>query len=100
MRCEAESVDPLDGAVWSESSGGHEAVDVGVVHEGPGPGMEDGHDGRVTAESLGVWVSGELEDGLSRGLEEERVGRLLELPDDEPDLLRDGEDDVEVGDWK
>ena len=100
LRCEAESVDPLDGAVWSACNCGHEAVDVGVVHEGPGPGMEDGHDGRVTAESLGLRVSGELEDGLSGRLEQERVSVLLELPDDEPELLRDGEDDVEVGDWK
>ncbi len=63
------------GAVRGEATGGDEEVDVGVVGQGTGPGVEDGEDGGAAADPLGI--VGQGLDGGSGLPEEDTVDEAL-----------------------
>lgn len=58
------------GTVWSDSAAGDEEVDMGVVFQLAGPGVEDGGDARDGAEPFGVGT--DVEERGGGGVKEKR----------------------------
>ena len=85
-------------AVSGQSTSGDDAMEVWVVEEGLGPGVEDGDESDVCAEVLGI--GSELFEGLGSGVEEDTVEGALVSQGEGSELLRQGEDDVEVRGWQ
>ena len=76
----------------SQGAAGHDAVEMVVVEEILPPGMEDGGHANLATQ---VTV-GELSKGLGGGGEEKLVERQSVLAYQRVELVRQGEDDVEV----
>src|SRR5688500_2687990 len=81
-------------AVRSQTAAGDDTMQVGMVLEGAGPGVEHAGEANLRAEPLRI-VS-ELEQGLRDGLEEQIVEHECVPPGQPPKLGGKGEDDVEV----
>jgi hypothetical protein len=80
--------------VFGEAAGGDEQVDVRVVEQGPGPGVQDAEQAGAGAEVAGIGRQGE--QGLGRRPEQEPIEELLVGPGDGPQLGRQGEGHQEV----
>ena len=81
--------------VRGEPAARHHAMQVRVVHQVLPPGMEDGEEADLGAEVPGIGGNGAQR--LGGGGEEQIVDHRLVLVGDGGDLLREREDDVEVG---
>jgi hypothetical protein len=79
-----------------EAASGDEGVDMGVVTEVGGPGVQDGRDAEPGAVALASEV---LQDG-GGGVEHRAVDEGIVAQGDGPQLAREGEDDLEVRDWQ
>ena len=84
------------GPISRDPTGRDQAVDVRMVDQGPGPGMQHTQDPHQTAHVMRV--RGELHAGLRGGPQEDVVQRVLVWTDQRPQLLRPSKDDVEGGD--
>jgi len=83
------------GPLGGDPAGGHEAVHVRMVGEGPGPGVQHPED---PDQPTGIMRSGrERDERLGRGAQQDVLQVLLLPPDDLPQLLGHREDHVNVG---
>jgi hypothetical protein len=80
------------GKTLVEPPTGDDAMQVGMEHELPSPGMKHGGEAKKSAES----VLSEGEEGFGGGLEEESEDDSGVALGDGPELARQREDDVEV----
>ncbi len=80
----------------AQSSGGNETVDVGVVLQRGGPGMEYGHDGQGSTDV--ARVAAQLEERLGGGFDEQGVYLALVAAGQGPQFPGQGKHKVEVGD--
>jgi len=86
------------GVVGGEGATGDDAVQVDVQAEVAAPGVQNGDDAGGAAEMTGV--GGEGAQGRGGGLEQEVVGQAAVVQGDRVEVVRQSEDDVEVGDGK
>ena len=80
-------------AVEGDAAAGDEAMDMRVMGQRLPPGVQDGDESDPSAEALG----GERHERLRGGAHQQAVDRLLVLESDLGHRLRQGEDNVEVG---
>lgn len=83
---------PLAGGV--EAATGYDAVKVGMKAEGLSPGVQHRHKSKLGAKMF--WVLRDRAQGPCCGLEQNVVEEALVLQADSGNLLRDGEDDMEI----
>ena len=81
-------------AVERHAAAGHDTVQVRVMHQSLAPGVQHGDEADLGAQVLGI--GGDRAQGLGGGAEQDVVDDGLVLVGDRRDLLRHGEDDVEV----
>jgi len=81
-------------AVLGESSARDEAMDMRMVLEGLAPGVQHGKHADLRTEVLGI--SGDRAESLRGCPEQDVIDELLVLECDARQLVRDGEDNVEV----
>ena len=84
------------GPVGGDPSGRDQAGHVRMVGEGTGPGLEDTQDPHEAADIVGV--RRELQQRWGRRAEHNVIAVLWVTPDEVPQLVGPGEDDVNVGD--
>ena len=89
----ARGIDP-SGTVGSETAGGNDVVDMGMMLEVLSPGMEHAEESDVGSEVLGV--ASQFEQRRGAGAKEQIVEQPLVLEDKRGELVGQGEDDVEV----
>jgi len=83
------------GVLGVESAAGHDEVDMRVIVELAGPGVQDaGESGGVAPDE--AWIFGQLFHGSRCGFEQRAIARLLIGSDQASQLLRHGEGDHEV----
>ena len=83
-------------AIGRHATAGHDTVQVRVMLQSLAPGMQHGDEADLSAQVLGI--HGDGAQGLGSGAEQDVVDDGLVLIGDGGDLLRQGEDDVEVFD--
>jgi len=83
-------------AIGRHSTAGHDTVQVRVMLQSLAPGVQSGDEADLSAQVLRI--HGDGAKGLGRGAEQDVVDGSLVLIGDGGDLLRQGEDDVEVFD--
>jgi len=89
----ARRVDPY-ATIGSKASSGNDVVYMGMMLEVLPPGMEDTEKPDLRAEVFGV--AGKFEQRSGTGAEEQVIKQTLVLEDESGELVRQGEDDVEV----
>ena len=82
------------GVVERESAGGNDAMDMGMVFQFLIPGMEHAEEADLGAEMFGI--ASDFEQGFGAGTEQQTVEELLVLQGQRRQLMRQGEDDVDV----
>ena len=82
--------------VSRDPTGWHQTVHVWMVGEGPGPGVQ--HTQNPDQAPHVMRVRGTREERLSRRSDQDVVSVVLVLADELPQLLGQGEDDMNVGD--
>jgi hypothetical protein len=88
-------MDPA-GVIWGQTSGWDEAVDMRVSEQVLAPGMQDGEESDLGAQVLGI--GGYLEKRFRTGAEQEVIEDLFILQHQLTELMRQGEDNVDIGD--
>jgi hypothetical protein len=88
-------MDPA-GLIWGQTSGGDHAVDMRMMEQVLTPGMQDGEEADLRSQVFGV--GGHLEKSLRTGAEQEVINDLLVLQRQLAELVRQGEDNMDVGD--
>lgn len=88
-------MDPA-GVIWGQTSGWDEAVDMRVSEQVLAPGMQDGEESDLGAQVLGI--GGHLEKGFRTSAEQEVIEDLFVLQHQWRELMRQGEDNVDIGD--
>jgi|SRR5215467_5538483 len=88
-------MDPA-GVIWGQTSGWDEAVDMRVSEQVLAPGMQDGEESDLGAQVLGI--GGYLEKGFRTSAEQEVIEDLFVLQQQLRELMRQGEDNVDIGD--
>ena len=88
-------MDPAS-VIWGQTSGGDQAVDMRMSEQILAPGMQNGEESDLRSQVFGI--SGYLEQGLGTGAEQEVIEDLLVLQRQWGELVRQGEDNVDVGD--
>jgi hypothetical protein len=78
-----------------ESAAGNQAVNVGVVLQGPGPGVQNSQDADLSADI--ARVPGQLLEGLGCRTHKDGIEEVLVLANHASQGLWQGKDDVEVG---
>ena len=91
----APGADPAR-AVAGETAAGDDAVQMVMADQGLAPGVQDGRDAQLHAET----VLAELEQGLTRGGKQERIKRALVLLDERVEHVGQGENQMEVRHWQ
>ena len=89
----ARGIDP-SGAIEGEAAGGNDVVDMGMMLQVLSPGMEHAEEPDVGSQVLGI--ASQFEQRSGAGAEEQIVEQPLVLEDQSGELVRQGEDDVEV----
>jgi hypothetical protein len=85
--------DPM-AAIGRETATGDDAMQVRVMEQRLAPSVEDGEEAELSAEMLGI--GGDCAQGFGGSVEQDVVDRRFVVMGDGGDLLRHGEDDVEV----
>ena len=85
--------DPL---VSFQATPSNDAMDVWMIHQCLGPGMQDSQDSDFRAEMFGICCQGE--EGLGGSTEEEGITTSLVRAKEVVEFTRDGKDHVEVWD--
>src|SRR5674476_1427159 len=93
----ARGIDP-PGTVESQSAGGNDVVDMGMMLKVLSPGMEHAKESYVGSQVLGI--ASQFEHGRGAGAVEQVVEQPLVLEDKSREFVRQGEDDVEVRNWQ
>jgi hypothetical protein len=88
-------MDPLR-AIGRETSGWDHAVDVRMMEQVLTPGMEDGKESDLGPQMFGI--DGYLQKGLRTGAEQEVIEDLLVLQRQLGELVRQSEDNMNIGD--
>ena len=86
-------IDP-PGTVESQSAGGNDVVDMRMMLKVLSPGMEHAEEPDVGSQVLGI--ASKFEQRSGAGAEEQIIEQPLVLKDEGGELVRHGEDDVEV----
>ena len=81
-------------AVGRKTATGDDAMQVWMVQQGLAPSVKDGEEAELGAKMFGI--SGDCAQGFGSGVELDVVDRSLVVKGDGGDLLRHGEDDMEV----
>ena len=81
-------------AVGREPAAGDDAMQVRMMEQCLAPSVEDGEEAELCAEMLGI--GGDRAQGFGGGVEQNVVDQSLVVMGNGGDLLRHGEDDVEV----
>ena len=84
------------GAVIGHAAAGDQAVDVRVVEQLLGPGVQDGEHADGAADV--ARIAGQFDDGLGGGLHQQGVAVTLVGAQRVPQFLGHGDGDVEIGD--
>jgi hypothetical protein len=84
------------GPISGEPAGRHQTVDVQMIDKRPRPGVQDIQDPDQAAHIMRV--RGQLDKRLRRGAPQDVVQVFLVSADQLPQLLGQGQDDMEVGD--
>lgn len=82
--------------VRSQSSAGHDAVQMGMVRKRLAPGVQHRHESQLRAEVLGVGC--DTQQRLRGGAEQHVIDRLLVLQREGSELVREGKHGVAVRD--
>src|ERR1035438_6574983 len=82
------------GVLGGETAAGDQAMEVGMVHEGLAPGVEDGREAQLDLEAL----LAELKERGAGALKEQAVERGWVLKDERAQGGGEGEDPVEIAD--
>lgn len=82
--------------VEAEAAAGDQAVDVGMIFEGAGPGVEDGQQTQGGAEAFGILR--QILQGLSAGAQEQVVAEAGVGADPAAQAFGHSEGDQEIGD--
>jgi len=82
------------GTIESQTSRGNDVVYMGMMLEVLSPGVEHAEESNIGTEMLGI--ASEFEQRSGAGAEEQIVEQPLVLEDESGELVRQGEDDVEV----
>ena len=88
-------MDPA-GVIWGQTSGGDQAVDMRMSEQVLAPGMQDGQESDFSPQMFRI--GGYLQQGLRTGAEQEVIEDLLVLQRQLAELVRQGEDNVDIGD--
>lgn len=80
--------------IGRQAAAGDDAVDVIMAEQVRAPGVEDGEEPNLGAETLGI--GGHFEQGLGGGVEQQIKKSLGAGERQRVEFVRDGEDDVEV----
>jgi hypothetical protein len=86
---------PARGSPGRDTATGDEAVDVGVIMELLGPGVQNRKDTDGTPHE--AVIAGNVDDGLGGGLHQQRIAVTLVGAQDLTQLLGYGDGDVKVG---
>ena len=87
-------IDP-SGSVERQPAGGNDVVNMGMVFKVLSPGMEDAEESDIGSEMLGI--ASQFEHRRGAGAVEQVVEQSLVLENKSRQLVRQGEDDVEIG---
>jgi hypothetical protein len=90
--CAGRDVYPA-AAIEREAAAGNDTMNVGVKDQGLAPGVKHGEDADVCAKRRGR----DIDQGLASGAKQNRIEDLRRVLDQRVQTLRDGEDDMEVG---
>jgi hypothetical protein len=88
-------MDPV-GAVGRETSGWNDTVEVRMSQQILSPGVQDGKEANVCPQV--ARIAGYFEQGLGTGAEQEVIENLLVLQRQWGELVRESEDNVDIGD--
>ena len=81
-------------AIVGDAAAGDQAVDMGVIDELLGPGMQDGEHADGGADVS--WITGDLDDGVGGGLHRKGVAVALVGAQHVPQFLGQRDGDVEI----
>jgi hypothetical protein len=88
-------MDPA-GVIWGQTSGGDQAMDMRMSQQILAPGMQHGEESDLSPQVFGI--GGNLQKGLRTGAEQEVIEDLLVLQRQLTELMRQGEDNMDIGD--
>jgi hypothetical protein len=88
-------MDPA-GVIWRETSSWDQTMDMRMSQQILAPGMQDGEESDLRSQVLGI--GGNLQKGLRTGAEQEVINDLLVLQRQMGELVRQGKDNVDIGD--
>ena len=81
--------------VWRQSSGWHDAMQMGMVLQSLSPGMQNGQEAQFGSQTFGV--GGQLQQRLGYGPEQDSIDDSRVLQGQRRQFMRQGEDHMAIG---
>ncbi len=84
-----EAIGGAEGAAWDD------VMDMGVILEGPSPGVKDSKESREICADV-MFIQGKFLHSFGGSLEQDRVSHPLVLTNESAQILRDGKSEQEM----